>query len=354
MDRGKRYLDEYLKYRRGCGLSEKTVRREEYQLRRFFEWLGALDLREVSIEVIGKFCEELQSQVSQRTGKVLGEGSVKQYLSVLNGWYGYLVLEGGVLRNPLEGVKLSRRGSGVTRGIFSQAEVMELLDGIEITSEEGLRDRALFELMYASGLRVGDVLSLKVEHLNLEERILMVRGKGGKEAYVPFSEVALKFLLLYLKHGRPVLLMRGNEDEVFVGRRGRLSYGYLRNRFVWYLKESRLEGKGYVMHSLRHATATHLLENGASIRYVQELLRHEDLKTTQGYTRPGEEKVKRMYRSYHPRENEYFREVDEEYLKAVMELKERLMWGRKVAEQYRRRGHKRGFRGWRKWKGRRS
>ena len=117
-------------------------------------------------------------------------------------------------------------------------------------------------------------------------------------------------------------------------------------RFRAYLKDCGLAGKGYTIHSVRHACATHLLLHGANIRYVQELLGHENVQTTQVYTRPTNENIKKVYRTYHPRENEYFKEVDSKYVKQVRSLKSRLKWGERACEQYRKTGHKRGFGRW--------
>jgi integrase/recombinase XerD len=261
-----------------------------------------------------------------------------------------------ILIHPLEGMRIKARGKQRLRSVFTEEDIALFLDGILLISPSGRRDRALFELMYSSGLRVGDALNLKLDELNLEERVLLVvRGKGKMDAYIPFSETAFTFLVTYLADGRKKLLKRMNKScrqeaktFVFVARKGKLDYSRLLKRFHAYLDSCGLSGKSYTMHSIRHAAATHLLAHGASIRYVQELLRHEDLKTTQLYTRPSVDNIKAVYRTYHPRENEFYKEVDEQYLAELKELAARLEWGRKASEQYRKLGHKKGFGAWKK------
>jgi site-specific recombinase XerD len=346
----------FLDYQRGCGASETTVKRNGYLLGKFARRLGGLDVRDVTREKILRYREYLATAPSRLTGKPIGAESIGLEMSVLKGFFDYLLTIDKILVHPLEGMRIKARGKQRLRPVFTEEDIALFLDGIPLESASGRRDRALFELMYSSGLRVGDALNLKLDELNLEERVLLVvRGKGKKDAYLPFSEAAATFLATYLAGGRKKLLKRlakSSRQEaktfVFVGRKGKLNYARLLKRFHGYLSSVDLSGKGYTMHSIRHAAATHLLAHGASIRYVQELLRHEDLKTTQLYTRPTVDNIKAVYRTYHPRENEFYKEVDERYLAELKELAARLLWGRKVSAQYRKLGHTRGFGAWKR------
>jgi integrase/recombinase XerC len=223
-------------------------------------------------------------------------------------------------------MRFAGQGERGLRKIFSEQEISRFLDIIPVTNPANQRDRALFELMYSSGLRVNEALGIEFEHLNLDERVVLIRmGKGKKDRYVPFSVEALKCLFVYLENGRKMhlQLIKRLDDKryLFLGGRGKVGYRRMRRHFQDYLEECGFKDRGYTMHSIRHAAATHLLQHGASIRYVQELLGHEDLKTTQVHTRPQVENIKRVYRTYHPRENEYFKETDEEYLRHVYKLK---------------------------------
>ena len=339
-----------LAYQKGYGLSGVTIKRNKYLLNKFFRWLDGKDIREVDRAVISQYREHLKKTKSVRTGRLLKPQSIRVEMVTLNGFFDYLVLHEKILVNPLEGIKIRREYETTLKKVFTEKDISIFLNSIDVGIPGKQRDRAAFELMYSSGLRVGDIRNLEVEHLNLEERILLVKGKGAKDAYIPFSEVARKFLTKYLKDGRKKILktIYKTKDKryVFIGAKGRLDYGRLNTRFHDYLKECGLEKKEYTMHSIRHATATHLLAHGASVRYVQELLRHEDLKTTQRYTRPTEENIRAVYRTYHPRCNEYYKEPDKEYIHQVRELKARLIWGKKASEQYKKYGHKKGFKRW--------
>jgi integrase/recombinase XerD len=343
-------LNGMMEYQKGYGLSSKTVERDKYLLNKFFRWTGDKDIREVDRQLIYQYQKHLKTEKSRFTGKPLAACSIDGTMGVIKRFFDYLFLHEKILVNPLEGLQLKNKGKKKLRKIFTEEDMGIFLDSIEMNSVSEQRDRAIFELMYSSGLRVGDIRNLEVEHLNIEERVLMVKGKGGKEAYIPFSEAAQQFVLNYLSKGREWMIKKGYKGTakqyVFIGKKEKMDYQGLLKRFHEYLKNCGLDKKGYTIHSIRHATATHLLAHGASIRYVQELLRHEDLKTTQLYTRPTEENVKAVYMTYHPRCNEYQRNVDKEYLEQVKELKERLLWERQVNKQYREKGHKRGAGRW--------
>lgn len=339
-----------LEYQKGYGLNPVTIKRNSYLLNKFFRWLGDKDIREVNRAVINQYLEYLKKAKSRTTGKPISPESRKLEMCVIKGFFDYLIRQEKILVNPMEGMKIKAGGGKTIRKIFTEEDIFSFLDSISVNTPEKQRDRAIFELMYSSGLRVGDIRSLEMEHLNIEERILIVRGKGKKDAYIPFSKAAQKFLVKYLKNGRKKILKRmyiqKDKQYVFIAQKGKIDYGGLNKRFHNYLKGCGLDKKGYTMHSIRHATGTHLLAHGASIRYVQELLRHEDLKTTQLYTRPTIENIMAMYMTYHPRCNEYYKEVDKEYWRQVKELKERLIWGKKNSEHYRVYGHGKGFGRW--------
>jgi integrase/recombinase XerC len=333
------HLSKYLEYEKGCGHSEKTVTRNAYLLGRFSRYLEGKDAREISSGDILEYLN-LRRTASGPAGKILKPASVALVLTTIKGFFDFCVAHELVLRNPAEGLKIADAKSSSRRKIFAEDEIAALLDAIETKSAEGQRDRALLELMYSSGLRVGELLNLEIEALNIEERVLLVkRGKGRKDRYVPFGEGAQGHLVKYITDGRKRQLGRSRNSElkrfVFLAKGRRLSYAGILVRFHRHLKEQGLEGCGYTMHSIRHSTATHLLAHGASIRYVQELLGHEDLKTTQIYTRPTEGNIKAVYRSYHPRENEHYKEVDSEYLEELSKLKARLEAGRRRSERYR-------------------
>ena len=338
-------LDGFMEFRKGCGISEKTRVVTFYQIRKFLSWISDEDIRSVTRERIFEYKSHLENHKSDFSGKVLSEVTIRSEMSKLKSFFNYLQNSELILKNPLEGVSIRTREGQKLRAVFTEVDIITFLDSISVRTPAGLRDRTLYELMYSSGLRVNEILNLEIEHVNLDERILLIKqGKGKKDRYVPFCETALQFLIRYITKVRKEKKKRIH--YLFRGEVGQLNYGKLRDRFVSYIHSCDLDGKGYTMHSIRHATGTHLLIHGASIRYVQELLGHEDLKTTQLYTRPSEDNIRKVYRTYHPRENEYHREISPEYLKHLDELKMRILWGKRRSEHYRRYGHTRGFGRW--------
>lgn len=328
----------FLDYQAGYGLRPSTVKRNGYSLKRFALWLESQDIREVTRYRIWEYVGYLRGFITCRK-KPLSPRSIQVELIVLKGFFDYLFKNESLLVNPMEDFPVKQKGERKLRAIFSLEDIGVFLDSIPVGTEDQQRDRALFELMYSSALRAGEIRGAQLEHVNLDERVLLVSGKGEKDRYLPFSEVALKFLVKYIGEGRKRHLARlRREDQgrfLFLNRTGQVGYSCMLKRFRRYLTKCGLEGKEYSPHSIRHATATHLLAGGASIRYVQELLGHEDLKTTQVYTRPGVENIKSIYRTYHPRENEFYQEIDREYLKKLKELKEGLIAEKKLTRRKR-------------------
>ena len=202
---------------------------------------------------------------------------------------------------------------------MSEEEMANFLDKVDIDAYLGLRDRTIFELMYSSGLRVSEVSKLDIEDVDFNERMVLVRGgKWGKDRVEPVSEVATRFLKLY------VAARHNTSGPLFVGEQGRLGGAAINRRLIQHLKAQGGYRAGFCAHSFRHATATHLLAHGADLRYVQELLGHESIETTCIYTHELVENMKRIYKSYHARENELYEEVDEAYLKRLEDFVSRL------------------------------
>ncbi len=185
---------------------------------------------------------------------------------------------------------------------LSEAQVQALLNAPDVTQALGLRDRAMLELMYASGLRVSELVTLKTVHVGLTEGVLRVSGKGNKERLVPFGEEAYEWLGRYLKEARPLILGEQASDTLFVTQRGA---GMTRQMF-WHLIKTYAKRCDVVMpvlspHTLRHAFATHLLNHGADLRAVQLLLGHVDISTTTIYTHVARERLKQLHAQHHPR-----------------------------------------------------
>jgi site-specific recombinase XerD len=314
----KRYLE-------STGHAGTTMKSYERGLRLFGKYLegerNKHDLREAVREDMVCYLEYLKSCVCDKTGKPYAPISRIHFYCVVKMTYGYLFKAELMLTNPCEDVELRDKRKMRVREVFGEEEMGVFLDSIDIHKAGGLRDRALFELFYSSGLRISEMRRLKVKDVDVEQRLILIReSKFSKDRVVPVNEVAMKFLIRFL--GK-----RKNKGEayVFPGMNGALSLASMRRRFCKCLEGSGISRwKGLTIHSIRHSVATHLLERGADIRYVQELLGHESIETTVIYTHTLEENLKRVYRKHHPRENSYYEEVDEEYEKNYTELKKEL------------------------------
>ena len=234
----------------------------------------------------------------QADGEPLDQRTIAKNLSALRSFYQFCILEGVRDDNPALKVS-SPRAEHRLPGVLSVEQVEDLLDGIDLSKPGGLRDRALFELIYSSGLRISEAVALELSHLYLEEGLILVRGKGDKERLVPLGEEAIRWLQRYLNDARPQLARSPSERAVFLNRRGtRLSRKGMWKRFHELTEAVGISAK---VHTLRHSFATHLLEGGADLRAVQELLGHADIGTTQIYTHIDTDDLRDYHQQFHPR-----------------------------------------------------
>ncbi|MCF7824198.1 MAG: site-specific tyrosine recombinase XerD [Candidatus Marinimicrobia bacterium] len=231
----------------------------------------------------------------------MAQTSVARHFSSLRAYYKFMVMEGFLQDDPTQFLESPRLPSSLPK-ILNVEDIELLLDAIDTNTYLGLRDRALFELMYAAGMRVSEVCNLTIEQVLMDEDIILVRGKGDKERMVPLGGEAKKWLIEYLKDGRPAL-KKGyfNEGILFLNNRGRP----LQRKGVWFLLKRLAEKAGLKKaispHTFRHSFATHLLEGGADLRIVQEMLGHVDISTTQIYTHLDSSYLKEIHSSFHPR-----------------------------------------------------
>ena len=217
-------------------------------------------------------------------------------------FFASLVEHGRMTANPADLLPLPRRPAALPRALTT-TEVTGLLDGIPATTPLELRDRALFELAYGCGLRAEELVDLDVASVDFEGEQLRVEGKGGKTRIVPAGEPALRAVERYLSRGRPPLLDGAGAEEpaLFVSKTGRrLSTSDIRRRLRVWARHARTQGAVHP-HALRHSYATHLLEGGADLRAIQELLGHATISTTQVYTRVESARLRAAYARSHPR-----------------------------------------------------
>ena len=237
--------------------------------------------------------------------RLMGEGrsprSVARAVACYRGFYRFLVVSGRRLDNPAGDLRAPRAWKTLPK-FLSAAEVDRLLESPDISQPRGVRDRALIELLYATGLRVSEMVSLRQQDLNLESGYLTCTGKGRKQRLVPVGEEAAAWLTRYLREARPALLKKRSSPRLFVNARG--GTALTRVGFWKILKEyGKQAGVGSRLspHVLRHSFATHLLERGADLRAIQMMLGHSDLSTTQIYTHVLEARLRAVYDKFHPR-----------------------------------------------------
>lgn len=226
--------------------------------------------------------------------------SVSRYLSAYRQFYRWLVREGMINSDPVALIESPKTGRGLPKAL-SEEDVESLLVAPDTKTTLGVRDRAMLELMYATGLRVSELVGLELSNLNLNQGVIRVIGKGQKERLVPIGDEAYESLKLYLSDGRPALLKGKQTDCVFVTTR---KAGMTRQAFWYMLRRYAVQcgiSRKISPHMLRHSFATHLLNHGADLRVVQLLLGHSDLSTTQIYTHIAREGLKRMHEVHHPR-----------------------------------------------------
>ena len=226
--------------------------------------------------------------------------SANRRLSVFRRYFRWALRERRIAADPTLRLQAARRPLRVPKSL-SEAQVEALLAAPDATQPLGLRDRTMLELMYASGLRVSELVTLRTVHLGLDEGVLRVLGKGSRERLVPFGEEAHAWLRRWLAEGRPALLGKRSSEALFVTVRG----AGMTRQMMWKLVKRYAVAAGITAplspHSLRHAFATHLLNHGADLRAVQMLLGHADIGTTTIYTHVARERLRQLHAQHHPR-----------------------------------------------------
>lgn len=230
----------------------------------------------------------------------LATASLARNFSALRTFYRFLLAEGLAIRNPMEHLDRPRLGKRLPT-VLDPFEVERLLEQPDTGTPLGLRDRAMLELLYATGIRVSELISLRVSDLSLDQALVKVYGKGAKERVVPIGRKAVEYVSRYLSTVRPKLARRHSREVLFLNWRGKpLSRMGLWKILNGYVKKAGIE-REVNPHTLRHSFATHLLEGGADLRAVQEMLGHADISTTQIYTHVDREYLKEVHRTFHPR-----------------------------------------------------
>jgi integrase/recombinase XerD len=292
------FLKEYLSLLKlEKNLSDNTLHSYKSDLNKFIDYTegqGLTDLSEVTATTLSNYFE-----IQRKTG--LGSTTAARYLSSLKGFFGYLNENQYLHANPMDKIpamKISRN----LPPVLAFYEIEKILNSPQTDDKLGLRDKSVLELLYSCGLRVSELINIKIADLFFQEEVIRVTGKGNKERIVPIGSSAVKWIAEYLKSSRPFLGNKTKSGNVlFLNNRG----SKLSRMGVWkivdrYVKEAGIE-KEVHPHTFRHSFATHLLEGGADLRAVQEMLGHSDISTTQIYTHIDREYIKQVHKDFHPR-----------------------------------------------------
>lgn len=286
-------FQEYLSVEKG--LSDNSIYSYGYDLNKFAIFLEKehINFLEVKANDIMRFLEE------ERERKISAKTLAREVVAIRQ-FYKYLRDEKRLDSNPTEKIETPE----VARTIpdyLTQAEIEELFRNIKEDNLYELRDKCIFELLYSSGLRISEACNLKMTDIDMENMTITVEGKGGRQRLVPFGEKSLEILKRYLSESRTEILKKRTCDFVFVSKKG----SYINRKSVWrllnhYIKRTKIKKK-VTPHTLRHSFATHLLENHADLKSVQELLGHIDISTTQIYTHMANKTLKEVHKKFHPR-----------------------------------------------------
>ncbi|OAH96626.1 site-specific tyrosine recombinase XerD [Methylomonas methanica] len=275
------------------GLSDNTLSAYGSDLKLFAKWLKDKDITAVDEITIKSFLANRQQQgITSR--------SSARIVSCLRRFYGYLLREGKISIDPTQLIDAPQLGRTLPDSL-SETDVELLLNAPEITDKLGFRDRTMLEMLYATGLRVSELVELKFGQINFRQGCVRIVGKGDKERLVPVGEEAMDWTERYLSTARQAILGNRQSDYLFVTNRGTS----MTRQAFWHIikRYAALAGidKHLSPHTLRHAFATHLLNHGADLRVVQLLLGHSDLSTTQIYTHIAQQRLKALHTQHHPR-----------------------------------------------------
>ncbi|HCQ11683.1 site-specific tyrosine recombinase XerD [Flavobacterium sp.] len=285
----------YLKIERG--LSKNTIDNYTFDIERLYLFLqeNSLDYSplKISEEIIQQFIYSVSKEVNAR--------SQARIISGLKSFFSYLIFEDYRTDSPMELIEAPRLGRKLP-DTLSVDDIDNLIAAIDLSKPEGERNRAMLETLYGCGLRVSELICLKISDLFFEEGFIKITGKGNKQRFVPISEITQKYISLYRKTIRNHLtIVKGHEDTLFLNRRGKQLTRAMIFTIIKDLSVKISLNKGISPHTFRHSFATHLLENGADLRAIQLMLGHESITTTEIYVHLDRKHLTQIMNSFHPR-----------------------------------------------------
>ncbi len=276
------------------GLSLNTIEAYKSDLEKFLEFEGNVEIDQIAIEDIDEFAKFLSE-------KKYAQNTKSRTFSALKSFFKFIESEHDELKTDIAtDIQLPKKEVRLPE-FLTEEEVTNLLEAPDLSTLKGVRDRAIMEFLYATGVRISELINLKINNLFLEERIAVVQGKGSKERKVPFNDYTFKYLMKYLTEVRPKIIRKRGEDRTFLNLRG----NPISRVAIWkILKEYAIKAginKSIYPHILRHTFATHMIKNGCDIRTLQIFLGHSSLTTTQIYTHLDKEYLKEVHKRFHPR-----------------------------------------------------
>lgn len=297
------YLLRYLEISEIQGVAKDTLRRRKNAIKRFIEWCCDYGL-DTPQEVTKPLLERYQKYLfyyRKDDGEPLSPGSQHVILSPIKGFFSWLTRENYLLYNPASEMQLPKKPKRLPRYILTMEDVEHILEQPDCDTPSGLRDRTVLEMFYATGMRRTELCGLRMDSIDPQRKTVFIRaGKGDKDRYVPLGAAAYHWVKLYQYDVRPSLLIDPNDHTLFLTDYGEPFTGSNMGHAVKrYIEAAGLEVTGSC-HLLRHAMATHMLENGADVRYIQAMLGHSDLSTTQIYTHVSMNQLQQIHDITHP------------------------------------------------------
>lgn len=297
----KKLFNNYLRTEKS--LSDNTINSYNFDLDKFFYYVRGVKLissvKNIDESTVSDYIKYLRKSKTKNQNNY-SEKSINRFISSLKSFFNFLLSEKEISVNPLENIETPKTAR-ILPNVLTINEIDEMLNKTDVKTKLGLRDRAILETMYATGLRVSELINLEISNVFFDDGFVRVIGKGSKERIVPIGRSALKYITKYINDSRQYLRSNRSENFLFLNHRG----GKLSRMTIWdivkkYCKLARID-KEIHPHTLRHSFATHLLEGGADIRIIQEMLGHSDISTTQIYTHIDKEYLIEVHKSFHPR-----------------------------------------------------
>jgi len=297
------YMQTFFEWTVVKGFSKDTVRRRRAALKRFILWCHERDLQQpqdITKPILDRYQRYLY-YYRKSDGQPLTFGSQKVMLSPIKTFFKWLTRENHILYNPASEMELPKKARHLPRSILHIHEIETILRQPDIDTDDGIRDRAMMEVLYATGIRRSELANLKIYDIDAKRQTLMVcEGKNGKDRVLPIGERALNWIEKYQWDVRPRYVTGQDEGYLFLNHEGKkFKRGTLGSYIKRYIRQAGITASGSC-HLFRHAMATHMLENGADIRFIQAMLGHNDLNTTQVYTQVSIEKLKQIHDATHP------------------------------------------------------